>query len=473
MNGTTENPNCGDLPDDSPEDCTLTYLKQLISDIQSIQTSVNFNLFVIENQVYLNNNVVTQDVTTVSILAADPDTPGKSILSPIPMSPVDSFLQKMQAIANTFKVLSTDYPADKNLLITWDHGSAFGIFKKLIPDKEKNQLFESTFSKRFDVLSSEIIKSNPLTDDEELSFAIIKNKKFPRAIIAKESKKAGAVDPSTGMEILSNDALAEAIMTGFIGKNVEMLIMFNCCMQNMHTGYALRNCVNFLLAPESLISDPGYDYVTIINTLSAHPEIASPDLAKIVIDSMQKKFADAGLSQKFEEHALFAVELSDYENKFVTPLACLSNDLIAYMAKKPDGRANVLYSRRYCYEMTYPMPYYVIDINNWMIRLKEETNDAYVASFVPATFSNNCKNAICQSFVGSRVYLAYQALGGLDQRFPPTGYAIYFPPDYIANSTTDATRVTYINPNAIYPDLLIQAIKWQDFLDDLFTSSGS
>lgn len=90
-------------------------------------------------------------------------------------------------------------------------------------------------------------------------------------------------------EILHNRELAETIDYWLSGKPVSVLVMMNCWMMNLHTMYALQGKVGCLVAPQGDIGTPGYNYKNILRYLFK-PENPSPqELAVRCVTSAENK----------------------------------------------------------------------------------------------------------------------------------------------------------------------------------------
>jgi hypothetical protein len=114
--------------------------------------------------------------------------------------------------------------------------------------------------------------------------------------------------------MLTNEMLSDAIrLGGFQGKKkLDIVCMMNCCMQNLHTQYALHEFVSFLVAPVTWIYFPGYDYSTIFSEINTNTGITPEALAKFIVSSCER---DANrpkpVVEKAHDEGIFAVELSD------------------------------------------------------------------------------------------------------------------------------------------------------------------
>ncbi len=133
-----------------------------------------------------------------------------------------------QSIENLLKIVLNQFKAKRHIIITFGHGSIFGIN------------FTSTSMPGSDVSAS----------------------------------------------ILSNRELAGALKTVFKEKKVDVLVMYNCLMQNVNTQYDLRQVVDYLVAPLSGISHPGYNYHGVLNQLAENKKMDNKNVAGLFCDNL-------------------------------------------------------------------------------------------------------------------------------------------------------------------------------------------
>ena len=476
---------------------TFTYLKALKREISSFPLSPNYKVFIVENIIKLDSeNVVTDNVTTVRVQQSVGGNPKKKRLFRLATQPMANPLQKADTLAYIFKCISDfkglpateeNWVADKNLLITWDHGSGFGIFKSDVRQltKQKNQnftihdQFDFIIDNKFQIVLPETLIEND-TERQSSAIQVIRNKSYKYnsvdfsnhhsiknlSFIEDQQEPLSNIDDL--IVILTNHELELAIKKGFGANGVDILLMFNCCMQSLHSNYALKDCVKVMIAPEGQISVPGYDYKAILVKINENPSIDIECLSKCVLSSMEAKFHRRGLGDLFQEHALFAIRLKNYHDLIIEPIKSLVEDLTAYVKNNLVNGGRVITSRDDCFEMTSPLYYYIIDIINWLPKLNILTNGAYKNKFVLEQFLANCNDAICEKRVGPPEMVYRGVNGSFDDDVSPQGYSIYFPEDKINYDEGDLTRRLFINSDAPHPDLLVKAINWLPFLEELF-----
>lgn len=224
--------------------------------------------------------------------------------------------EKLKIILKNIKVEKEE----EVFLITWDHGSAFGIFREVNPtppsviirnpiddELEKFPYLREFWEKALDqegfydfmkrekmpdpilqvgtrlfTISNEVEKKDKYvglllnsssrgffeiyqsaSDELELKFnteSYLESSLLKDDFFDDEGEfKLLKLDEKVP-EILRNDELAVSIESWLAGRKVAVLLMMNCWMMNLHTMYELRNAVASLVAPQGDISIPGYNY---------------------------------------------------------------------------------------------------------------------------------------------------------------------------------------------------------------------
>ncbi len=151
-------------------------LKLLYGDIGFCKLSETFEIFVIAN--HLEGNLQTGTIISdrFSVFHAKKSSGGINYLSELESHPTPGALQKPALLTSVFKKIDTNgYPdihskASKYFVITWDHGSVFGIFRRVI-DWNTGQLFKSVQEKALGIV--QISKSRLIR--EEVMHVYIKN----------------------------------------------------------------------------------------------------------------------------------------------------------------------------------------------------------------------------------------------------------------------------------------------------------
>lgn len=248
-------------------------------------------------------------------------------------------LQRPQQLAEILRLTKREKD-EEIMLATWDHGSAFGIFRVMPAVFQTNDvrkgisenLPQYPFIKEFwDAIAERHIRaiaerqSLPglfitiqagsrllKVKNDEATLATInyhmlhkstfRYHKEENKIRFKSTGKAGrhagitdVLDTSPEVsEILKNSELQVAIQLWLNDKEqkVGVLLMNNCWMMNFHTMYALKESVSYLVAPQGNIDSPGYNTKDILQYIvSQLPEPA--DLAAVCVETLGNAYSKA------------------------------------------------------------------------------------------------------------------------------------------------------------------------------------
>jgi len=456
-------------PPTSPpsDDDVLAEIIKLDRDILDVELSDNFNLFTIKNSVEIKDNHIINDTTLITQLVFD-EIQKKNIQKQLLIPRVQNFAQDGKSIRNVFQFIDETFPADKNLLITWDHGSVFGIFKKVLPDEVLQAQKDLIFNRKYETIEKARIITNSRTGEDEV-FCLVKNRRFYSKTNIKNQVQPVESMPLTTNEtivdILTNDELANAITYGFKNKYVDVLIMFNCDMQNMQVCYSLRDCVKYFVAPESIISAPGYDYASIINLIGKNKnlEVDGAMVAIAAINTMKQYFINAGKDAKFEEHAMFAVCLEGYETKIIRFVKLLV-DTLMQLSTSDDMKYLISNERSKCFTFGIDFDYDSVDFLNFVSDLSSYIKDL---SHLNDYIQNAYNSIIIAQAVGKAVYPKNTGSSWEQMTHtPPKGVTLYFPTT--APDTSNAVVRDFISFGSRFSTSLMPAINWVNFLNKLY-----
>jgi hypothetical protein len=247
----------------------ITHLIRLVNEIRSIPMAaapaIVFCLKMLqENRRALecgDTGLMTTDdapatVTTLFYILAD-DPQGDQFvnrLAYIDEKPDFDFSDPVYLEGYFREVILKPFKARHYLLITFDHGNAFGIFPKEI------------------------------------------------------------IDNSGQQKVLYMEELNRAIRFALQGKKIDVVMMVNCYMQSVMSGIALHRSVKYLVAPESYMDFSGYNYASIFHLIANRKNLKGRALAKHAITSFPEKVYTkytTGVGNK-NQTAVFATRLSRY-----------------------------------------------------------------------------------------------------------------------------------------------------------------
>jgi hypothetical protein len=435
---------------------------------------------------------------------------------------------------------------EKILFVTWDHGSGFGIFRQRSESTPSitvrrpvyNELDRFPYLKIFwekaatqpafvsmvddlrqhcDLLleaSNQLFMTSgqhPLRRFEQQladtavfrsSYIDFISEKAPILRINKSDIKTDEAQPDTIREeidtnislvekipeILGNDELASAIGI-WLGphRKVDVLLMMNCSMMNLHAMYSYRDTVGCLVAPQGVIAVPGYHYQAILSYLNSHSgSTGSPqDLATYCVTSCESPGAYAraervytrtriehrgidywkviamDLQQKNADGELLLLHQINQINKIVAQLN-------TYCGNEDKEWTKHLFrsSRALSYEFT-QMDAWMVDFINWLSAVVcanfFSRNTLNLLSGQLAKLNKMRKNFYGKSTVlaSTKGLLVFEGLAvvGLE----PTGYSIFFPQINLSKKTSAHQRVIdNVDKDKLLTDELTE---WKTFLN--------
>lgn len=219
-----------------------------------------------------------------------------------------------------------DEESDSHMLITWGHGAGLGFFAEKITNPIRAMALE-TIAGSADVddfidysLSELMLRANgyarlikePLENNLQ-SFAKRNN------LFGVEAQRSAFLESSTVSELFRYRLIpihefAAILRQTFGVKQVKLDIMFtlNCYLQMFETGFTLKDHVNILVSPVTVIPFKGIDYDHLFKTFNEAPDTGAEVIARdIVLRYPGVHAGDPAFNS--ERYKLSANKLSHYE----------------------------------------------------------------------------------------------------------------------------------------------------------------
>lgn len=275
-----------------------------------------------------------------------------------------------------FSDIKDNYPSDRTLLFTWDHGSGFGIFNTT--PLERNTIKQGLNLPEQDSTPTDICDTGT---EKRVTFP---EDNYQLSIIASQLLEEVHTRGLKGMNdiekkkvktsMLTNDELRNIIKHHSENNKVDLLIMMNCMMQMIETGYALHDAVEYLVAPETCIFWAGYNYKAIINKLCAEPEIETEIIARYAIDTIKPYYESTTFKKGFNDLVVSLVKPAKSE-AVKEAIDHIAHDLCDDLNAVED---DVKRTRRNCEDLSQKyvtgVPYHYIDFVHYIFCLGERSN---------------------------------------------------------------------------------------------------
>lgn len=400
------------------------------------------------------------------------------------MQGVSTFLlaQKTDKLSEIIQMINLNYPSHKKMLITWDHGSFFGINRIRL---EQLILTSINLAKREEIY---FFKHNGSTLSlapsrnyytrywENENIYNLKNyikKSNNRVFLIKKNLLAGDVNifdnqssAEAGFEILTNEELNKIIKNGFGGEQLNLLLMMNCFAQNTCTGFALKDSVKTLTAPEGIIDEPGYFYAWFLSYINNNPEACETDVSSEIIKSLEVlKILNNQFAKEIDTWGVFTINHKPYDVliKFI-------NVLSIYLLRQieiDDSTGETFFftqlresrEESFGFDQVFRKSNFVVDLKEFLFLLDKRIN-SFHSRFFYHTIKKIENDMVINKYIGNNIYSTR-----LNNSSPaPAGIAIFFPLNKFDVFTTNEER-EFIEKTIAESDF-IKNTKWDTFINE-------
>jgi hypothetical protein len=219
----------------------------------------------------------------------NPTVPGNTTGMPAP----NAVLTSQSHFANILSNVKENADADRNIVITVGHGSIFGI--NLYSEKKEDhtekyaevkiaiqkQLFELNEMQLSDLSNEKTAdKLIPQGEKEIHEYDFTMRSSLFSTEIDHDKKHLLPLPPTALLTVIEIKAAIKQVFD----KKLDILVMDNCLMQNIFCQYELSDCVEYLVAAQSGISYPGFNYAGVIKKIYDNTSISTEAVAHEFVD---------------------------------------------------------------------------------------------------------------------------------------------------------------------------------------------
>ena len=256
-------------------------------------------------------------------------------------------MQNRTQLTGLFNELKDKYSSDKVMVFTYGHGSVFGIFTYdpdtivshyyRVPGRSIPTYNDAVFPNPFYSLEHKEIDSESKKNEHKLRFTetedLITLIDQPTSLFQEiiETDTGNPIEdinigvsrlpdpaetlPERTFKIISNEDLAYAITNSF-GK-VDFIVLNNCVMQNVYSQFALQDVTDYLIAPQTGVTNPGLNMRQIVKIIKyADKNDTNDSIAKKIIDGFADMKGRSTVEKNFLDlYVVLAIKLGDsYDN---------------------------------------------------------------------------------------------------------------------------------------------------------------
>jgi hypothetical protein len=342
-----------------------------------------------------------------------------------------------QTLTDFVKWGMATYPAQKYMLIIWDHGDGWRLLNTVavnLPPAQREQL------RAFRVQQVGSLRELNVDIGRDVS-VIPSDRAIPSPV------RAASHDDTSG-DKLYNRETAEALLKALGGKKLDVLGFDACLMGGVETAYAFRDVAKVFVGSEELEPGDGWDYSDWLAKLQAKPEMDGNALGATVVESYKTQYV-----QSDKATTLSAVDLS----KISGVAQAVSATADALKASLGSDLPHVISARNACKEYA---PGYGLHNIDWV---------CFTDALTALPVQNSVKLAAKQSAsLLKDAVIANYAGAARTAGFGSNGLSLYFPAN-AARFKQDPDHEAYIKgANVVFPVEFVQQFSWSGFLAAYF-----
>lgn len=319
------------------------------------------------------------------------------------------------------------YPANRYLLILWNHGSGFYVPPEMLVGKGAPSRREIT-----------------LRAAAKLRRSLFHSAR--RQILELPPQLRGICYDDGSSDCLDNKELKGVLqaMSRLTGKKVDVVGMDACLMTNLEVAYQVKDFARFLVGSEETEPGDGWPYHTVLKELVDAPEMAPQAVGKRIVDRYIESYDKPG---PFDQDVTQAVLDLERLGDLVQAVDALAKVLLA---KLPNADLDAAIYGAWKRSTRFFDNYYV-DLHHLASALAQHTTHKEIQKAC-----REVANAIEGNGAETPI-VAERHLGPRMQKVK--GISIYFPP--------------FKNPSVFYKELdFANETKWADFLNAYLEQGG-
>lgn len=314
-----------------------------------------------------------------------------------------------------------DYPAERYLLVLWNHGSGFYVPPEMMTGEGAPSPREMTTRARAKMRRSFFHATR-------------------QEIFAQEPRKRGICYDDGSSDCLDNRELQQVLaymQTRLGGRKIDVVGMDACLMTMLEVAYQIRNQAAILVGSEEVEPGDGWPYDRILADLAAKPTMRGTDLAKSIVTRYIESYEKPGpFDEDVTQAALDLSKLGD----ITAAVDALAKALLKKLPSVQTKGAIVTAWQ----QATRFFDNYYVDLHHFAENLGRIAGNAGIS-----TACQGVKNAIDGRGAASPILWEGHSGQGMVKA---KGLSIYMPP--------------LKNPSDYYRTLdFASATKWADFLD--------
>jgi len=370
-------------------------------------------------------------------------------------------VQKGDSLKKLLRViLQKEEGANRHMIVTWGHGSIFGIFYletlvQVLRNDVSNLLEKTDKSFTYNLPDPVLVKR--ITNPEAV---------YDPSPEFLSQKDAEAV--LVNFDMLTNKELADALQATLDNKRVDVLLMYNCLMQNVCTQYDFRNVVDYLVAPETGISHPGYNYIDVLDYLNTPGGVSGGDVSRKIIGSLRNNShfnSNPELLQELEDTwSISVIRLGGMDDNEKTKFEIFIDTIRGINAEILNHKnfdniisgVNDVKKKCFTYAKFCLLPNLVVDLNTFMTGFVSKLHDDHEFSKLLSLVQESLQSIVNlnpDTDQGTNVFIdEFEKYIETKQPSLSSGLGLLFPTEA---GQIDSIRTFFFTKKEFYPDFFV------------------
>jgi len=368
-------------------------------------------------------------------------------MEPIPANAVEDIgeanMGDGKVLSDFLKWGMTRYPANRYMLVIWDHGQGWRLFLSDLLKRGRALTKSRTIGLNEDLAS---LRSSSVLLRNASGVAGLNGETAPFRS-APGSPYRSASNDETNNDVLYNREMEDSLKTSLAGKKLDVIGFDACLMSMVETAYAFHDVARYLVGSEELEPGLGWKYDDWLSMIVANPTQDASSLAKATVQSYQRFYTDPNTGDP-------ATTMAAFDLAQAQPLAASLSTLADLLAAKLDSQVQSVIEARAASSVYAPgYNFYHVDLAQFLKQLKSRTSDNAIRSQIDMTL-NQISTGVIANYAGA------DRLGS----YGSNGIAIYFPDsqhEYVGDPFNEGG---YEKNNTLFPVEFVQKERWGDFL---------
>lgn len=410
----------------------------------------------------------------------------------------DQDIYESKTLIGLLQKYVTSRPTERNMVITWGHGSGLGFFSKL--EKRTSDIMERSgvenvmtrsASKNMDeyfdfyaFLKTNLSLQEPV---QERSMGII-SKNLDSHSETRHMKMflddmSAPRQVNEDLRLITAHQLGEIFEGGFGHKAIDVLLTINCYGQLFETGFELMDKVTLMVSPQTTIPFAGVNYLRLFSELERNPHADLKLISEIITGSFDEKYSSQPLAGQFKrrypDEFRKDIKVVSFSGNFLSAYKDLlevideiSGKLLPFCSGQVRDKTithGVSFARSRCIELATTRSHGVIDLENFLTNLVKQPKLGGAGGLVTEDVNRFMEIKLaCNASIKKAAPEFYKADANGDS-MSPSFISAFFPFGKKGNFLDELIELYFENKRLFMSS---QITRWDEFVEACYRNLG-